>query len=94
MAKKGGYRMFKVLSRSSENCRPKVAITKTDTATSFKILHLKLWSYMFFATGHLKRADIDRMAIFDSLKILEWDTAKKNCSNFVLTVCVLVFSHL
>ena len=49
---------------------------------------------MFFATGHLKRADIDRMAIFDSLKILEWDTAKKNCSNFVLTVCVLVFSHL
>ena len=49
---------------------------------------------MFFARGHLKRADIDRMAIFDSLKILEWDTAKKNCSNFVLTVCVLVFSHL
>ena len=38
---------------------------------------------MFFATGHLKRADIDRMAIFDSLKILEWDTAKKE----LLKIC-------
>ena len=53
--KKGGYRMFKVLSRSSENCRPKVAITKNRYGHKFQNIASKTLVVYVFRYGTFEK---------------------------------------